>query len=151
MECTERNLITRVIWSRAFWPFVTWNLRKAKRWNVLTFDRCRPHSVTFGFSKKLITYYFSKKLLTCIFHFHFSSSTTPRYLIHVTPVKKLPITSKKLQVINCVACENIRFSSLFDAGDVSRGGTSATQRQKVHSNDAKSVRNPVRSADWSME
>ena len=31
---------------------------------------------------------------------------------------------------NCssLACENIRFSSLFAAGDVSRGGTSATQR-----------------------
>ena len=31
-----------------------------------------------------------------------------------------------------IACENIRFSSLFAAGDVSRGGTSATQRQKFH-------------------
>ena len=35
-----------------------------------------------------------------------------------------------------VACENIRFSSLFVAGDVSRGGTSATQRQKFHTDDA---------------
>ena len=35
--------------------------------------------------------------------------------------------------------------------DVSRGGTSATQRQKFHTDDAKSVRNPVRSADWSTE
>ena len=50
-----------------------------------------------------------------------------------------------------VACENIRFSSLFAAGDVSRGGTSATQRQKFHTDDVKSVRNPVRSADWSTE
>ena len=50
-----------------------------------------------------------------------------------------------------VACENIRFSSLFVYGDVSCGGTSATQRQKFHSDDVKSVRNPVRSADWSME
>ena len=47
--------------------------------------------------------------------------------------------------------ENIRFSSLFAAGDVSRGGTSATQRQKFHTDDVKSVRNPVRSADWSTE
>ena len=31
--------------------------------------------------------------------------------------------------------ENIRFSSLFAAGDVSRGGTSATQRQKFHTDD----------------
>ena len=34
-----------------------------------------------------------------------------------------------------VACENIRFSSLFTAGDVSHGGTSATQRQKFHTDD----------------
>ena len=50
-----------------------------------------------------------------------------------------------------LACENIRSSSLFAAGDVSRGGTSATQRQKFHTDDAKSVRNLVRSADWSTE
>ena len=35
-----------------------------------------------------------------------------------------------------VACENIRFSSLFVAWDVSRGGTSATQWQKFHTDDA---------------
>ena len=35
-----------------------------------------------------------------------------------------------------VACENIRFSSLFAAGDISRGGTSATQRQKFYTDDA---------------
>ena len=35
-----------------------------------------------------------------------------------------------------LACENIRSSSLFAAGDVSRGGTSATQRQKFHTDDA---------------
>ena len=50
-----------------------------------------------------------------------------------------------------VACENIRFSSLFAADDVSRGATSATQRQKFHTDNVKSVRNPVRSADWSTE
>ena len=35
--------------------------------------------------------------------------------------------------------------------DVSRGGKSATQRQKFHTDNAKSVRNPVRSANWSTE
>ena len=35
--------------------------------------------------------------------------------------------------------------------DVVRGGTSATQRQKLHTDDAKSVRNPVTSANWSTE
>ena len=56
-----------------------------------------------------------------------------------------------LRVVVDVACENIRFSSLFAIGDVSRGGTSATPRQKFHTDDLKSVRNPVRSADWSTE
>ena len=35
-----------------------------------------------------------------------------------------------------LACENIRFSSLFAAGSLSRGETSATQGQKFHSDDA---------------
>ena len=35
-----------------------------------------------------------------------------------------------------IACENIRFSSLFAVGDVSQGGTSATQSQKFHTDDA---------------
>ena len=37
---------------------------------------------------------------------------------------------------NVLAYENSRFSSLFAARDVSRGGTSATQRQKCHTDDA---------------
>ena len=36
-------------------------------------------------------------------------------------------------------------------GDVSRGGTSATQRQKFHTDDVKSVWNPVVSGDWTSE
>ena len=52
---------------------------------------------------------------------------------------------------NYIACENIRFSTLFATGDVSRGGTSVTQRQKFHTDDVKYVQNPVRSADWSTE
>ena len=50
-----------------------------------------------------------------------------------------------------IACEISRFSSLLAAEDVPRGGTSTTQRQKFHTDDVKSVRNPVRSADWSTE
>ena len=37
---------------------------------------------------------------------------------------------------NYLACENIHFSSLFAAGDISCGGTSATQRQKFHTDDS---------------
>ena len=50
-----------------------------------------------------------------------------------------------------LACENIRFSALFAAGDVSRGGMPATPRHKFHTDDVKSVRDPIRSADWSTE
>ena len=39
-------------------------------------------------------------------------------------------------VFQILACENIRFSSLFAAGDLSRGGTFATQRQKFHIDEA---------------
>ena len=52
---------------------------------------------------------------------------------------------------NYLACENIRFSKLFAAVDVSRGGTSAAQRQKFHTDDVKYLRNLVRSPDWSKE
>ena len=38
--------------------------------------------------------------------------------------------------MHTLACENIRFSLFFTAGEVSRGGTSATQRQKFHTDDA---------------
>ena len=41
-----------------------------------------------------------------------------------------------VESIMSLACENMRFSSLFIAGDVSQGGTSATLRQKFHTNDA---------------
>ena len=36
-------------------------------------------------------------------------------------------------------------------GDVSRGGTSATQWQKLHADDVKSVQNLVITTDWTME
>ena len=55
------------------------------------------------------------------------------------------------QTYGSIACENIRFSSPFAAGDILRRGTSATQRQKFQNDDVKSVRNLVRSADWSTE
>ena len=51
MERTGRNLLAIT----PVWPSITWTLLKAKRWckegykSVLTFDRCRPHSVTFGY------------------------------------------------------------------------------------------------------
>ena len=42
----------------------------------------------------------------------------------------------KNMVVILIACENIRFSSLFAVGDISRVGTSATQPQKFHTDDA---------------
>ena len=50
-----------------------------------------------------------------------------------------------------LAGEYSPFSLLVAAGDVSPGGTSAPKRQKFHTDDVKSVRNLVRSADWSTE
>ena len=49
------------------------------------------------------------------------------------------------------ACEKNGFSTLLAAGYVSRGGSSATQRQELHTDEVKSVRNLVRSADWPTE
>ena len=51
-----------------------------------------------------------------------------RSSIYVKPSPTRPTT--------LLACENIRFSSLFTPRDVSRGGTSATQQQKFHTDDA---------------
>ena len=38
-----------------------------------------------------------------------------------------------------IACENIRFSSLFAAGDVLHGGTSVTREKKFHTDWLKSM------------
>ena len=65
--------------------------------------------------------------ITCSFYsLHFLYFSLTLHIITLTP-----------QQVQCyIACENIRFSSLFAARDVSRGGTSATQRQKFHTDDA---------------
>ena len=56
---------------------------------------------------------------------------------------------------NSDICTNLRTADVSPHSsplrDVSRRGTSATQRQKFHTDDANSVRNPVRSANWSTE
>ena len=44
------------------------------------------------------------------------------------------------KAMEAIVCENRRASSLPAAGDVSQGRTSATQRQKFHTDDVKSVR-----------
>ena len=45
------DFLSLVIWSRVFWLSLTGNLGKAQRRSksVLSCDRCRPHSVTFGY------------------------------------------------------------------------------------------------------
>ena len=50
-----------------------------------------------------------------------------------------------------IACKNRRYSSLITSGGVSPGGTSVTQQQKFHTDDVKSVQNPVISPDWTTE
>ena len=54
----------------------------------------------------------------------------------VKRTRKSETGSARLEVTR----ENICFSSLFAAGDVSREGTSGTQRQKFHTDDVKPVR-----------
>ena len=58
---------------------------------------------------------------------------------------------RKMNKKGALACENSRFSSLIAAGDVSQGGTSATQSQKFHTDDVKLFQNLVISAHWTME
>ena len=48
------------------------------------------------------------------------------------------MTDYRIYCVNfdlCLACQNIRFSLLLATGAVSRGGMSATQRQKFHTDD----------------
>ena len=68
-----------------------------------------------------------KKHLVLISYMFISNTTTlhaSHFLIHL------------LTVTAWLACKNIRLSSLFATIDVLRGGTSATQRQKFHTDDA---------------
>ena len=62
------------------------------------------------------------------------------FKMHITVKPRLTVTSLLRPLFFAagknLACENIRFSSLFVAENVSRGGTSATQRQKFHTDDA---------------
>ena len=74
-------------------------------------------------------------------------STVGCFLASFLPKKwlliKVPITEatfkfyqRNILVQSGLACENRYFSSLFAAGDISHGGTSATQRHKFHTDDA---------------
>ena len=55
---------------------------------------------------------------------------------HPRTTPKLHFPVNKLQIPYLLACENNRFSLFFAAGNVPRRGTSVTQRQKVHTDDA---------------
>ena len=61
------------------------------------------------------------------------------------------LTVKIIFFAKAMACENIRFSTLFAAGDVSLGGTFETQLQKFHTDDVRYAQNPVRSPDCLTE
>ena len=57
--------------------------------------------------------------------------TSTRTLLNIIYRQNIKLT----RTLQQVACGNIRFSSLFAAGDVLHGETSATQRQKFHTDD----------------
>ena len=67
---------------------------------------------------------------------YFSGVVNKKHLKYLKPLKKKEINLGFWQTAYLPACENIRFTSLFAARAVSRGGTSATQRQKFHTDDA---------------
>ena len=56
--------------------------------------------------------------------------------LHLFPLKLKLDCLKNNSISWKLGCKNIRFSSLFATGDVSRGGTSATQQQKFHTDHA---------------
>ena len=66
-----------------------------------------------------------------------SLAISGRKLGQTSPSKQLP-------------CKNSRPSSFLASWDIALGETSASQRQNFHTDDLKSVRNLVRSSDWSM-
>ena len=72
----------------------------------------------------------------------------PRSLFWAPQRTQWRVLEVRVRISLQLACKNSRFSSLLAAGDVSRGGTSATPWQKFHTDDAKSVRNLVIRADW---
>ena len=94
----------------------------------------------------------AKKLAKSLFKSKQIAITESEEIIHnLTGTNVWRKLRRTLRIAYITACENIRFSSLFVCGDVSRGGSSATQRQKFHTDDVKSLQNPGRSADWSTE
>ena len=82
-----------------------------------------------GSSKSICVRRFSPSALS-LFRFHLSPFPKKRLIL------RLGNQNSIVSYSSAVACENIRFSSLFVAGDVSRGGMSATQGQKFHTDDA---------------
>ena len=66
--------------------------------------------------------------------------STSTWLPNLQPLSKGVMSKNtkffKITSDTFIACENIRFPSLFTIGDVSRRGTSATQGQKFHIDDA---------------
>ena len=66
---------------------------------------------------------------------------------HWKPEPKFYLQGIGNQVPEIQPAKTAVFSSLFAAGDASRRGTSASQRQKFHTDGVKSVRNPVSRPD----
>ena len=78
--------------------------------------------------------------MKCSFSFHtFHGVSSEIFYFADFSLQKKKLTAPFFTILRTftvtIACENIRSSSLFAAGDVSRGGTSATQRQKFHTDD----------------
>ena len=94
-------------------------------------------SATFSITKKhaLVKIYLQRHRFWVVNNVIFDTPQLQRKIRTSRPMQ-LPNYISVPSAPSLVACENIHFSSLFFAGDVSRGGTSATQRQKFHTDDA---------------
>ena len=108
-------------------------------------DRAKPDDIHISKSFFLLPVWFMRLHFNQNFSFatiSFSISSSLKRASGMSPGVRSTWSSAMLVNLNLpqgplnLACETIRFSSLLAAGEVSRGGTSATQRQKFHTDDA---------------
>ena len=101
--------------------------------SIVIYNRYKMWSEDVAFNNKFIAKK-SLKLYLNLSWFKLCTISPKKQAIY--SIRYLQSMKRHLQAAILIACENIHFSSLFAAGDVLRWGTSATQRQKFHTDDA---------------
>ena len=105
----------------------------ANKLSIVIYNRHKMWSEDVAFNNKFIAKK-SLKLYLNLSWFRLCTISPKKQAIY--SIRYLQSMKRHLQAAILIACENIRFSSLFAAGDVFRWGKSATQRQKFHTDDA---------------